>query len=558
MSKGISAEKSDAAGGDPITTSVSFVHTHTPTTGSNSDVNDARNDAYLAKLTKWWTDEEEASVRRKLDMRIVTTSFVLYWAALLDRSGIGNAKTAGMEKALHMSDSQFQWLLTIFYIAYIVFQFQVFMYKLLPPRIWMAICVFIWGVAGVCQAATKNWEGMMVARFFLGVSEAGYGTGWALYLSFFYPKTEIGLRFGLFVSAGAISAAVAGSIAYGLVNAHTSVEAWRLLFLIEGVPTLVMAPIAYFALPNSIQTASFLTDREKAIAEARLFRPPPAEAVDLATTGEVHTTWNRRIKESISWSKAAAAFTDPMSYITAILFFIINVGYSSVPVYVPTLIAEMGYGSIKAQGLSAPPYVLAFIIAILACWLTDRYQIRGPVCVVLLVVGAVGYLMLACLRSTAARYAGIWLIINGLFPFIPILYMWLMANQASDSKKGLGLVIFATIGQCGPLLGTHLFPASEKPYYVKGTATSAGLLLLGVIVATGLSYRFWSINRKRDQRDAMEADGNDPAAVDQSSDRDGDEEKGRVTDGSTMSEADKRKIDVLIRGEDSPYFRYTI
>lgn len=556
MSKDITSDKA----GGPSLGAVPFIHTGTPTSGSmQNDAADARNDAYLSKLSKWWSDSEEAAVRRKLDLRIVTTSFFLYLAALLDRSNIGNAKTAGMEKSLHMSDSQFQWLLTIFYIAYIVFQFQVFMYKLLPPRIWMAFCVAVWGIAGICQAATKNWAGMMVARFFLGVSEAGYGTGWALYLSFFYPKTEIGFRFGIFVSAGAISAAIAGSLAYGLVHAHSSVESWRLLFLVEGVPTLLMAPIAYFALPNSIQTASFLTDREKQIAEARLFRAPPPEAIDFATTGQVQTTWSSRIKEQMNWSKAAAAFTDPLSYATAILFFIINVGYSSVPVYVPTLIAQMGYGSIKAQGLSAPPYVLAFIVALSACWLTDRYQIRGPICAILLIVGAVGYLMLATLKSTAARYTGIWLIINGLFPFIPILYMWLMDNQASESKKGLGLVIFATIGQCGPLLGTHLFPASEKPYYVKGTATSAGLLLFGVIVAVGLSFRFWSINRNRDQRDAADAAIHAPATVHrQHSPSEGDEEKGRAIDSSTMSEADRRKIDVLIRGEDSPYFRYTI
>ena len=53
--------------------------------------------------------------------------------------------------------------------------------------------------------------------------------------------------------------------------------------------------------------------------------------------------------------------------------------------------------------------------------------------------------MLALLRSTVARYVGVWLIINGLFPFIPILYMWLIANQASESKRGLGLVIFGAI-----------------------------------------------------------------------------------------------------------------
>ncbi|SPO19758.1 related to nicotinamide mononucleotide permease [Ustilago trichophora] len=526
--------------------------------GSRTPSEDAHRDAYLSKLTKWWSDEEEAVIRRKLDLRIVTTSFFLYLAALLDRANIGNAKTAGMNKALGLSDAQFQWLLTIFYIAYILFQFQVFMYKLLPPRIWMTFCVFMWGVAGICQAAARNWEGMMAARFFLAVFESGYGTGWALYLSFFYPKTEIGLRFGWFVSAGAISSAIAGSIAYGLVHAHTAVESWRLLFLIEGIPTLIMAPVAYFALPNSIQSASFLNEREKAIAEARLFRPPPREAIDMAQTGQTDASCTHRIKEQVSWNKAASAFADPMSYITAALFFIINVGYSSVPVYVPTLIAEMGYGSIKAQGLSAPPYVLAFMISLAACWLTDRYQIRGPVCTILLIVGAVGYLMLACLRSTAARYIGIWLIVNGLFPFIPILYMWLMANQASDSKKGLGLVIFATIGQCGPLLGTRLFPAREKPYYVQGTAVSAALLLFGVLVSAGSSYRFWSINRRRDRQDALQVEEVHAEAAERSSASDGDEEKAKVIGNVTMSEADRRKIDVLLRGEESPYFRYTI
>ncbi|PWZ02909.1 MFS general substrate transporter [Testicularia cyperi] len=496
------------------------------------------NAPFTSKFTKWWSDEEERTVVRKLDARIVVISFLLYLVALLDRSNIGNAKTAGMEKDLGMSDSQYQWLLTVFYIAYIVFQFQVFMYKLLPPRVWVAFCVLVWGIAGVCQAAVTNWAGMMAARFFLGLSEAGYGTGVALYMSFFYPKTEIGLRFGIFVASGAISAAIAGSIAYGLVHAHTSLESWRLLFLIEGIPTLIMVPIAFWFLPNSVQSASFLNEREKLIAEARLFRPPPPEIV----TGLASPTLKSRMQEQVSWGKAAAAFKDPMSYVSAVLFFIINVGYSSVPVYLPTLISEMGFGSIRAQGLSAPPYVLAFILALLCCWLTDKYQIRGPVCTVLLIIGAIGYLMLATLKSTAARYVAIWLVVNGLFPFIPMLYMWLMANQISDSKKGLGLVIFATVGQCGPLLGTHLFPAADKPYYVKGTATSGGLLLFGVLVSAATSLSFWLINRRRDREQGNISDKHDT------------ESQQRLS----PSELERRKLDVMLRGEDSPYFRYTI
>ena len=103
------------------------VNSYTASNSPNDQgrVLDTNEVAHVNQLTKWWSDEEEHSVRRKLDSRVVLISFLLYLVALLDRSNIGNAKTAGMEKDLNMSDFQYQWLLTIFYIAYIVFQFQV-------------------------------------------------------------------------------------------------------------------------------------------------------------------------------------------------------------------------------------------------------------------------------------------------------------------------------------------------------------------------------------------------------------------------------------------------
>ncbi|SPO27311.1 related to nicotinamide mononucleotide permease [Ustilago trichophora] len=543
---------------DPNMTSVASlpcVDAYPPATHNK----DAQHTAYMSKLTKWWSDDEEAVLRRKLDVRLVTTSFFLFLCAILDRSNLGNAKVAGMERSLHMSDKQFQWLLTIFYIAYIIFQFSILAYKIVPPRVWLALCAVAWGITGICQAATTSWEGMMIARFCLGVSESGFGTGWALYLSFFYPKSEIGLRFAIYVSAGTLAAAVAGSMAYGIVHAHTSIESWRLLFLLEGIPTLIMAPIAYFVLPNSIQTASFLTDREKAIAEARLFRPPPIEAWNAV---KPHTSLCSRAKEELRWPKIAALFMDPTTLISSILLFISQTGSATFPVYVPTLLSEMGYGGIRAQGLSAPPYLLACAITLLGCWLTDRYQVRGPVFAFFICTGAIGYLMLACLRATTARYLAIWIIINGMFPALPVLYMWLMANQDSERKTGLGLVIFATVGQCGPLLPARLFPASDKPYYVKGTAISAALLFVGVLMSAGLSYRFWRINRRRDRQDAAldergSVDGGEVAGEESRARKD-DEENSKAVDNTTLSEADRRKIDVLLRGDESPYFRYTI
>lgn len=115
------------------------------------------------------------------------------------------------------------------YISYITCQCLLIGYKLVPPSKFMGCCVTIWGIAAILQGAAFNWSGLMAARFFIGMSEAGYGTGVALYLSFFYPRDEIGVRFAGFVVGSTIASAIAGSIAYGLQSAHASIDSWRLI-----------------------------------------------------------------------------------------------------------------------------------------------------------------------------------------------------------------------------------------------------------------------------------------------------------------------------------------
>jgi hypothetical protein len=99
-----------------------------------------------------------------------------------------------MSKSLHMSDAQYQWLLTIFYITYITFEWQALMWKLVPPHIWGAFCVLAWGIMSSCMAAVTNWSGAMALRFFMGIHEAGFGPGIPYLLSFFYLRHELGFR----------------------------------------------------------------------------------------------------------------------------------------------------------------------------------------------------------------------------------------------------------------------------------------------------------------------------------------------------------------------------
>jgi MFS family permease len=98
-----------------------------------------------------------------------------YLFASLDRSNIGNAKVAGMTKNLGITDAQYQWLLTIFYVSYIIFQVGLLGYLFFRASRWMSACIMVWGCAAILQATAFNWTGIMAARFFIGASEACFG-----------------------------------------------------------------------------------------------------------------------------------------------------------------------------------------------------------------------------------------------------------------------------------------------------------------------------------------------------------------------------------------------
>lgn len=198
--------------------------------------------------------------------------------AFLDRGNIGNAETAGMKQALKLTGNRYNWLLTIFYITYIVFEFSLLFWKIFPPHIVGAIVVFLWGLFATVQAGVHSWSGMMALRFFLGAAEAAYAPGIIYLLSFFYLRHEVGFRIGLFASAAPLAATFSGALAYGITSGHPSFASWRLLFLVEGLPTLLMVPFAYFFIPDSPDKARFLNSEEKAIVKSRAMRQTGMDA----------------------------------------------------------------------------------------------------------------------------------------------------------------------------------------------------------------------------------------------------------------------------------------
>ncbi|KAL5334232.1 major facilitator superfamily domain-containing protein [Aspergillus crustosus] len=414
----------------------------------------------------------EARVVRKLDCRVPT---------LL---GFFNARIAGMEEDLNIHGGRYTWLLTIFYISYTLFEPLALVWKLMPPHRWAAITVMTWGIASTCQAAVQNWSGLMALRFLLGVSEAGFGPGSPYLLSFFYSRRELGLRCGLFVSAAPLANTFAGALAYGITSGHSKLANWRLLFLVEGIPSCLAAFLAWFYLPDHPSSACFLTEEEKDIARARSLR----------RSGESERAGGVNLKE------LGQTFLDVKPWITALMYFSCNVSFSSLPVFLPTILEDMGFESIHAQGLTAPPFFVSFIFSITTTWLADRYQQRGLTIIFFSLVGSVGYVLLATCTSVAVRYFGVFLAAAGVFPCIANILPWVLNNQGSDSRRGMGIVMLNLIGQCGPFLGTNMFPDTDGPRYIRGQSICAAFMFFNAVLALSLRLLLVWENKRLDKQ----------------------------------------------------------
>lgn len=224
-------------------------------------------------------------------------------------------------------------------------------------------------------------------------------------LSFFYLRHEIGFRCGIFASAAPLASTFAGALAYGITSGHVQLANWRLLFLVEGLPTIAMATAAFLFIPNSPEEARFLTPEEKDIVRSRAVR-------------QVGTNAGARVG-GFNLKDVGSALIDPKVWMCGLMYFCGNVNYSSLPVFLPTILEDMGYTAINAQGLSAPPSFVAFLFALITTWIADKTRQRCLVLFCTSVLGGIGYVVLATVESVGVRYFATFLASAGVFATIP-------------------------------------------------------------------------------------------------------------------------------------------
>lgn len=407
---------------------------------------------------------------------------------------------------MKLSDNQFEWLLQAFYITYILFEWMTICYKLFPPHIYISTCVFIWGIVASIQSLVQGFGAMLALRALLGIGEAAF-VGMPIYLSFFFRREELAFRTGIFIAAAPLATSFASSLAWVIVRFGKAIPIanWRLLFLLEGFPACFVAIWAWHWLPDSPSQARWLNERERGIAARRMQRETGTEK----STGREMVA--PRHKQKFRWNEIVQTLRDPKSWLTAAMFFCCNVAFSSMPVFLPTIVNQMGNSALASQGLSAPPNLFAFITVLITALVSDRIQSRSGPMIFHALLAMSGYLFLALAGmfhfGHTLRYLAVFPICAGFFSAVTIVITWTLNNQTSDEGKSAGMAVLNIVGQMGPLLGTRLYPDADAPYYTTGMTICAIAMGLVAVLAFILRLVLQRANARQRRWSAAEGEG---------------------------------------------------
>lgn len=221
----------------------------------------------------------------------------------------------------------------------------------------------------------------------------------------FYQRNELAFRTSLLLGMSPLANTFASALAYGISNIKNSIAPWRLIFIIEGAPTILFAPVVYFLLPDSPGAAKFLTEEQQTHSLERF------------------KTRDHTKKSAVHWKQFIAGATDYRNFMHMLIHFMCNFSFAGLSNFLPTIVEGMGYESINAQGLTAPVYFASFCCCVAAALMSDRVGKRGFVVMGFATIGCIGYLLLAALaheRYNKVRYFAVWLAVCGVFPALCI------------------------------------------------------------------------------------------------------------------------------------------
>ncbi|KAI9490722.1 major facilitator superfamily domain-containing protein [Zychaea mexicana] len=393
------------------------------------------------------TDKELRRLMWKIDLRIIPYIAILYLCSFLDRVNIGNAKVAGMTEDIDISEDQYNWALSVFFIGYVVFEVPSNLaLKVVGPRIWIPSIMVVWGGIMAAMAAVTNGEGLMASRFFLGVAE----------------------------SSSTLAGAFGGVLAYAItfMDGMRGIRGWQWIFIIEAIPTLLFGILTYFVLPDYPEKTSFLNEREREIIVKRITE-------DAGPATETHFSWNQVLQALLDWK----VYVYSLSYICG------SICVYSLAMFMPSIVQGMGYTS-----------RLAFIATILNGYSTDKFGERGFHLAGAGFLASMGYVLLVTLQDygSVALYIAACITTTFAFATNPPIASWFSNNFGGETKRSVAIATVLTIGNSGGAISGHVYRADDAPRYLRGHKTCLGLMLGGMTFAFLMKFLLYLENKRRD------------------------------------------------------------
>ncbi|KAH8601526.1 MFS nicotinic acid transporter-like protein [Bisporella sp. PMI_857] len=403
---------------------------------------------------------------RKLDWRLIPWLCVLYLLSFLDRTNIGNAKIAvpGLQESLgNMSTGRYNACLTIFFISYAIAEPATnVLLKRFKPSIFIPVIMILWGVCMTSMGFVRSWSGLMTARWFLGLTEAGLYPGVNYLLSCWYKRDEFGIRAAIFFSAAAFSGSFGGLLAAAItkLNGIGGRPGWAWIFIIEGVLTIVFGVLSFWMVHDFPDTATFLSERDRARVIHRLSEDQQSSAQ------------HEDFKMSYFW----AALKDYKMWLGMFIYMGVVMPLYAFSLFLPTIIAQMGYKSTQAQLMSVPPYACAAVLTIAVGYLADHYLTRGVFNICVSLIGVAGFAMQLASQNPHLKYAGTFLGALGIYPCIANTISWMSNNIEGVYKRGVVLGFVIGWGNLNGVVSSNIY--FEKPKFTVGHATVMGYMIV--------------------------------------------------------------------------------
>jgi MFS transporter, ACS family, tartrate transporter len=420
---------------------------------------------------------------RKVSRRLIPFLFVLYIVAWLDRVNVGFAALQ-MNSDLGFSASAFGFGSGVFFIGYCLFEVpsNLILHRV-GARIWIARIMITWGAISAATMFVRSPATFYILRFLLGVAEAGFFPGVIYYLGHWYPLRYRARAIAAFMTAVPVTGLIGGPVSGALLglNGKLGLAGWQWLFLVEGIPAIVLGISVLKYLRNLPEQADWLTAAEKTWLTTEL----DAEA----------TVAPDRIIAS-----PTAALTHPIIWRLALIFLLTAIGFFGYSFWGPLMIKSLTQCSNFQVGLiSAAISAVTICVMLLNSAHSDRTgerALHAAIPIALTAVGLVGCalirqpcLAIACLALVPIGHCGSY----GPFWSLPTSFL-------SGSAAAAGVALVTSVAAAGGFFGPLLIGLLKDK-----TGTDVAALLVLAVFGLAAAVLAWRLGRKLKRAPAQRA-----------------------------------------------------